>query len=500
MVSPESFVNLHTHSTYSTLDGFSSVSEYIQRAVDAGQTALGITDHGNMHGIYELVTGCQKAGITPVPGCEFYVAPINPEGAKVKTPVFYGAPGAVGDVSGRGNYLHLTMWAVNDDGLRNMFTLQMLAASPEHKRGGYPRIDLEMMREYSAGIVVSTGCPSGEISTRFRLGQDAEAYSYAQALINIYGVENVFVEVMNHSMSSDLERSLLVKQVALAKDLGLRLLATNDCHYALPQDAPHHEEMLAIGTGSTMNDLPKEQGGRRFCFDGDQYYLKSADAMMRLFPDAEYPGAVTNTAELAGKVEGFSLFEYRSDLRPVPLIPADETEESYLRRTVTSLAYEQFHHDRDKYSLVLERAKKELDALASANYCGYMVIVAEYVNWFRESFSVRNAADEIVMSAVGIARGSAGGSIVAYLLGITDIDPIEFGLFFERFISAGRVDQAELRFGDESSAVLPVSEKVKVLTDDGAELEKYIHQVLPGDWVLLEPGTTLGDVICETLD
>lgn len=105
MVSPESFVNLHTHSTYSTLDGFSSVSEYIQRAVDAGQTALGITDHGNMHGIYELVTGCQKAGITPVPGCEFYVAPINPEGAKVKTPVFYGAPGAVGDVSGRGNYL-----------------------------------------------------------------------------------------------------------------------------------------------------------------------------------------------------------------------------------------------------------------------------------------------------------------------------------------------------------------------------------------------------------
>lgn len=193
------------------------------------------------------------------------------------------------------------MWAVNDDGLRNMFTLQMLAASPEHKRGGYPRIDLEMMREYSAGIVVSTGCPSGEISTRFRLGQDAEAYSYAQALINIYGVENVFVEVMNHSMSSDLERSLLVKQVALAKDLGLRLLATNDCHYALPQDAPHHEEMLAIGTGSTMNDLPKEQGGRRFCFDGDQYYLKSADEMMRLFPDAEYPGAVTNTAELAAK-------------------------------------------------------------------------------------------------------------------------------------------------------------------------------------------------------
>jgi DNA polymerase-3 subunit alpha len=499
LISPESFVNLHTHSTYSTLDGFSSVSEYISRAVEVGQTALGITDHGNMHGIYELITGCQKAGITPVPGCEFYVAPLNPDGAKVQSPIYYGEPGAEGDVSGRGNYLHLTMWAVNDEGLRNMFELQMLAASPKHKRAGYPRIDLDMMREHSAGVVVSTGCPSGEISTRFRLGQDDAAYRYAETLISIYGKDNVFVEVMNHNMSSDLERELLVKQIKLAEALGLRLLATNDCHYAHHSDAPHHEEMLAIGTGSTMNDLPKEQGGRRFCFDGDQYFLKTAEQMLELFPEDAYPGAVVNTSVLAAKVEGFSLFEYRSDLRPIPHIPADETEESYLRRVVTSLAYEQFHDDEVKYRAVLERAAKELDVLASANYCGYMLIVAEYVNWFRDSFSVRNSAGDIVMSAVGIARGSAGGSIVAYLLGITDIDPIEYGLFFERFISAGRVDQAELLAGDGISVVVPVSEKVKVLTEDGSEVEKYVHQVIEGDWVLVEPDTPVGRVFSESI-
>lgn len=489
------FVNLHTHSTYSTLDGFSSISEYIEAAQKYGQPALGITDHGNMHGIYELVTQAQLSGIVPVPGCEFYVAPINPECAKVRNAVYYAnQAGESGDVSGRGNYLHLTMWALNDVGLKNMFTLQMLAADPAHKRGGYPRIDLEMMRKHADGIAVSTGCPSGEISTRFRLGQDQEAYQYAQTLVDIYGKENVFVEVMNHNMTSDLERDLLKKQLKLAKDLSLELLATNDCHYAHASDAMHHEEMLAIGTGSLMTDPPKEEGGTRFCFDGDQYYLKTAAQMLEMFPEDVYPRAVSNTVALAQRVEKFSLFDYRSDLRPVPQIPANETEESYLRRTVTTLAYEQYKDDKSKLRKVLDRANAELEVLAAADYSGYMLIVAEYVSWFRESFSVRNRVNEIVMSSVGVARGSAGGSVVAFLLGITDIDPIEHGLFFERFISAGRVDQAELSFGAEQVTV-PVSDKVVVLTSDGVEVEKYIHQVRPGEWVLAEAGSMIGDLV-----
>lgn len=495
----ESFVHLHTHSTYSTLDGFSSISEYLEHVKALGQTGLGITDHGNMHGTYELVTQSVKAGITPVPGCEFYVAPINPEGAKVRTPVYYaGAPGTEGDVSGRGNYLHLTMWAINDAGLRNMFKLQMLASSPEHKRAGYPRIDLEMMRAHSEGIIVSTGCPSGEISTRFRLGQDEAAYEYATALIEIYGKDNVFVEIMNHNMASDLERNLLQKQVKLAEVLGLELLATNDCHYSHPEDAPHHEEMLAIGTGSLMSEEPKEQGGRRFCFDGTEYYVKSTAEMLALFPEDLYPRAVSNSGAIARRVEGFTIFDYRPDLRPIPPVPANETEESYLRRLVTSLAYEQFKDQPEKYQKVLERANYELDVLAAANYSGYMLIVREYVCWFRDEFSVRNLAGDIVMSAVGAGRGSAGGSIVAYLLGITDIDPIEHGLFFERFISAGRVDQAELCAGG-GSVVVPVSEKVKVLTETGAEVEKYVHQILPGDWVLVEPDTMIGQAFSTAL-
>ena len=497
--SSETFVHLHTHSTHSALDGFSSVAEYLGHVKALGQTGLGITDHGNMHGTYELVTQAVKAGITPVPGCEFYVAPLNPEGAKVRIPVYYAdTPGSERDVSGRGNYLHLTMWAINDTGLRNMFKLQMLAASPEHKRAGYPRIDLEMMRTHNEGIIVSTGCPSGEISTRFRLGQDEAAYEYANTLIEIYGKENVFVEVMNHNMSSDLERNLLQKQVKLANDLGLELLATNDCHYAHPEDAPHHEEMLAIGTGSLMTDAPKEQGGRRFCFDGTEYYIKSTAEMLDLFPESSFPRAVSNSGVIASRVAGFTLFDYRPDLRPVPEIPAKETEESYLRRLVTTLAYEQFKDQPEKYQQVLERANYELDVLAAANYSGYMLIVREYVCWFREEFSVRNPAGDIVMSAVGAGRGSAGGSIVAYLLGITDIDPIEHGLFFERFISVGRVDQAELSAGEET-VIAPVSEKVKVLTETGVEVEKYVHQILPGDWVLVETDTMIGQAFSTAL-
>lgn len=230
------------------------------------------------------------------------------------------------------------------------------------------------------------------------------------------------------------------------------------------------------------------------CFDGDQYYLKTAAQMLEMFPEDVYPRAVSNTVALAQRVEKFSLFDYRSDLRPVPQIPANETEESYLRRTVTTLAYEQYKDDKSKLRKVLDRANAELEVLAAADYSGYMLIVAEYVSWFRESFSVRNRVNEIAMSSVGVARGSAGGSVVAFLLGITDIDPIEHGLFFERFISAGRVDQAELSFGAEQVTV-PVSDKVVVLTSDGVEVEKYIHQVRPGEWVLAEAGSMIGDLV-----
>jgi DNA polymerase III, alpha subunit len=216
--------------------------------------------------------------------------------------------------------------------------------------------------------------------------------------------------------------------------------------------------------------------------------------MLEIFPENVYPRAVSNTVALSQRVENFSLFDYRSDLRPAPQIPANETEESYLRRTVTTLAYEQYQDDKSKLRQVLDRANTELEVLAAADYSGYMLIVTEYVSWFRESFSIRNSANEIVMSAVGVARGSAGGSVVAFLLGITDIDPIEHGLFFERFISAGRVDQAELSFGN-SLVTAPVSNKVVVLTPDGIEAEKYIHQVHPGEWVLAEAGSMIGDLV-----
>lgn len=486
-MSEPKFVNLHTHSTYSTLDGFSTITEYIAHAKKHGQPALGITDHGNLHGVWELITQAQANGITPVPGCEFYVAPMNPDGAKAQTPIYYG-DGGEADVSGRGGYLHLTMWATNDTGLKNLFTLGMLAAQPEHKRAGHPRIDLTMMQNHHEGIIVSTGCPSGEISTRFRLNQDDKAYEYAQTLIDIYGAENVYVEIMNHNMHTDLERNLLVKQLKLAKDLKLPLLATNDCHYAHPENAPHHEEMLAIGTGTTMTEPPRHHGGKRFCFDGDQYYLKTAQEMLQLFPEETYPNAVTNTVKLANRIEKFTLFNYRPDLRPTPPIPTGHTEETYLRHLTETAAHTQYANNPQRLHQALDRINKELDVLASADYTGYMLIVHEYVNWFRNQYSIRNTQGDIIMSAVGVARGSAGGSLTAYLLGITDIDPLEHGLYFERFISAGRVDQAKLTSGT-NSITLPVSEKLTVLTPTGQKTKKYVHQIQPGDWVLADHNT-----------
>lgn len=311
------FVNLHNHSEYSLLDGYAHIGEYVRHAHEMGQPAIGLTDHGNLYGVHEFIKTCRDLMKTfnnkgkaqdplfmkPIPGIEAYMAPLNPDGARVQTPVYYGRPEQHdNDVSARGTYLHLTLWAYNSVGFHNLIRLSSESFKPENMMSKYPRMDMDMLEEYNEGLIATTGCPSGEVPTRFRLGQDDAAYEYAERMKDIFD-GRYFVEIMQHNMKRPLERELLPKLMKLAEDLDLPLLATNDSHYSYPDDAKHQEEMLAIGTKNSMSEPLKEDGGKRFAFDGNDYYLKSEDEMRRLFPDDEYPGAVDNTVRIAMMVD-----------------------------------------------------------------------------------------------------------------------------------------------------------------------------------------------------
>lgn len=477
---PSEFISLHTHSDNSLLDGFGTYSEYIVRVAELGQRGLGGTDHGNTLGTFDLIKGCRAAGITPVPGVEFYVAPENPEGARAKRPIFYRG-GGQGDVSGRGAYLHLTVWAVNNTGVSNLFKLSTLSAQEQHFYMK-PRIDFEMLTQHSEGLVVATGCPSSEISTRFLLGQDDKAYEYAHRLRDVFGQDRLFVEVMNHNMSIDLERRLIPKQVKLAKDLGLELLATNDSHYAKQTDAKHHEEMLAIQSGSFMSQKRSSEGGTRFNFDGEEYYLKTAEEMAKLFPERDFPRALSNTIRVAEMAEDIN-FSFNPNLRPHPIVPDGMTEVEYFSKLIKRGFKERYGNaPADIQRQAIADLQHEFNVINSSDYIGYMLTVYEYINWARDEFSTRDADGNILAPSVGVGRGSVGGSRIAYVLKISEIDPIRHGLFFERFLSEGRGPVYKLTY-DDGSEMLQVASDVVNRVDEatGETSSTFTHRVRPGD-------------------
>ena len=339
------FVNLHNHSHYSILDGYSRPIEYLKRAAALGQTALALTDHGNLFGAFEFVSAARAMSksldkkkhpqkpvwVKPIVGIEAYMAPENPEGAKCKKPVFYSDDPSKRsiDVSSNGAYTHLTLLAVDDAGFHNLIRLSTESFKRENTYYNQ-RMDMSMLAKWNAGLVATTGCPSGEIQTRLRLGQVKEAYEYAERMSDLFP-GRYYVEIMSHAMKKDLERDAIPQLLKLAEDLKLPLLATNDAHYANPGDARRHEEMLCINTNSrggtgerVYMDTPTEdtvdewmethqkeaqdylsRGRRvptRFAFSGNDYYLKSYEEMIRQFPEDKFPGAVRNTLEVADMV------------------------------------------------------------------------------------------------------------------------------------------------------------------------------------------------------
>lgn len=327
---PDSFVHLHNHTEYSMLDGAQKLKPMFGEVARQEMPAIAMSDHGNMFGAYEFAQVAKGfEGIRPIIGIEAYVAPSS---RFVRKQEFWGPGGrramsADGegskDVSGGGRFTHMTMWARNAQGLRNLFWLSTQASYEGQFPAGKPRMDRELIAERPDGIIATTGCPSGEIQTRLRLNQYDEAKAAAAAYQEIFGRDNYFLELMDHGL--DIEREVRRGLLRLAKELRIPLLATNDAHYVTEDQADAHDSLLCIGVGKNKDDP------NRFRFNGSGYYLKSAAEMRGLF--SELPEACDNTLLIAERVESYDeVFDHVDEMPRFPDVPEGETQESWLRK------------------------------------------------------------------------------------------------------------------------------------------------------------------------
>lgn len=398
------------------LDGAAKIKPMLAEVERLGMSAVGMTDHGNMYGASEFYNVATDTGVKPIIGIEAYIAPASRFDTKR---VFWGDPGQKSDdVSGSGSYTHMTMVAENATGLRNLFKLSSLA-SFEGQLGKWARMDAELITEHASGIIATTGCPSGEVQTRLRLGQEAEALAAAAKWQEIFGKDNFFLELMDHGLS--IERRVREGLLEVGKKLGIPPLATNDCHYVTKDHAHNHEALLCVQTGKTMSDPT------RFKFDGDGYFLKPASEMRDLWDDS-VPGACDNTLLIAERVQSYKEVWSFKDRMPVFPVPEGEDQDSWLRKEVDRGLENRFHGIAggvpDEY---FTRAHYELDVIKQKGFPAYFLVVGDLVTHAKE-----------VGIRVGPGRGSAAGSLVAYSLGITNIDPIPHGLLFERFLNPER--------------------------------------------------------------
>ncbi|HEX9230131.1 MAG TPA: DNA polymerase III subunit alpha, partial [Arthrobacter sp.] len=327
------------------------------------------------------------------------------------------------DISGGGSYTHMTLLSYNNKGMRNLFRASSIA-SLDSVFGKWPRLDRELLNTYSEGLIATTGCPSGEVQTRLRLGQYREAVEAAAEFRDIFGAENYFCELMDHGL--DIERRVTGDLLRLAKELNLPLVATNDLHYTHEHDAKAHEALLAIQSGSTLLEPTYDNGGSRFAFSGSGYYLKSPQEMRELFRD--HPEACDNTLLIAERCE--VSFNTGANYMPRFPCPEGEDETSWLVKEVDKgLRYRYPQGIPDK---VRTQADYELGVINSMGFPGYFLVVADFINWAKNN-GIR----------VGPGRGSGAGSMVAYAMRITDLDPLHHGLIFERFLNPDRVSMPD---------------------------------------------------------
>ena len=416
MAKKSSFVHLHNHTEFSMLDGMAKVDLLAEEVARLGMPAVAMTDHGNMYGSDAFYRKITAAGIKPIIGIEAYIAP---DSRLNKSRMRWGTPDQKkDDISGSGAYLHQTMLAENATGLKNLFRLSSLA-SYEGQLGKWPRMDAELIAEYADGIIATTGCPSGDVQTRLRLGQFEEALHAAAMWQDIYGKDNYFLELMDHGL--EIEKRTRDGLLEIGRKLGLPPLVTNDSHYVLESQAASHEAMLCVQTGKTLADPD------RFKFDGTGYYIKSAEQMRQLWDDL-VPDGCDNTLWVAERVEDYGQMweDHGKERMPVAEVPEGYTPTTWLHHEVMAGLAERFAGASVPQEYI-DRAEYEISVIDAKGYPSYFLIVAEIIKYARSQGIW-----------VGPGRGSAAGALVAYALTITNIDPIEHGLLFERFLNPER--------------------------------------------------------------
>ena len=408
------FIHLHNHSHYSLLDGASTIEGIVQASVEHKMPAVALTDHGVMFGAIEFYKKASKARIKPILGCEAYI--VTKGSCKDRTIM----PGASGQGRGRGAYHHILLLAKNEIGYKNLMKLCTLG----HTEGFYykPRIDAELLAQYKEGILATSACPGGVVGAHLANNDYEEARSYASIYKDIFG-EDFYIEIQNHGM--EVERPILKNAPRLARELGIRLVGTNDCHYIKQSHAIPHNIMLYIPEASSTN-IPDYTTLR---YGTDQLYFKSAGEMVEVFK--EFPEAVASTLEIAERCNlDLDLKKSYMPMFPIPGDTGVETLEDYLDKLATAGL-------RSKYSYISpeteQRLHHELAVIKKMGYSGYFLIVQDFISEARR-MGVR----------VGPGRGSAAGSLVSYVLGITDVDPLRYGLLFERFLNPDRVSMPDI--------------------------------------------------------
>ena len=403
------FVHLHLHSEYSLLDGACRIADIPKAAKAAGHTAVAITDHGNLYGAVAFFKACRAEGIKPIIGCEVYVAPrtrFDKEGKR--------------DASGN----HLILLCKNQTGYENLIYM----VSKSFTEGFYqkPRIDLDLLRTHADGLIALSACLAGYIPRAIVSGDFAGARQYARTLADIFGAGNFYLELQDHGIPE--QREVNAELIAMAKELSLPLVATNDVHYLRKLDAEHQAVMMCIQTGRTLAE------GKPIGFETEEFYYKSTSDMERLFGDV--PEALANTARIADMCD----FEFRFGNLYLPKIAAENGKTPFEQlRAYAFAGLEQKieggyirldTHNKEDYTA---RAEYELSVIESMGFTDYILIVRDYVT-YAKTHGI----------AVGPGRGSGAGSLVNYLIGITDVDPLRFDLLFERFLNPERVSMPDI--------------------------------------------------------
>ena len=397
------FVHLHTHTEYTLLDGSNRIKDYVRRVKELGMNAAAITDHGVMYGVIDFYKECLDQGIKPVIGCEVYVAP----GSRFDKEISHGDD----------RYHHLILLAENNKGYDNLMKIVSIGFT----EGYYykPRVDKEVLRKYHEGIICSSACLAGEVASYLARSMTSEAEKAILEYADIFGRGNYFLELQDHMDGAQ----TLVNQslIQLSHKLDIPLIVTNDCHYTYPEDAKPHDVLLCLQTGRKLADED------RMRYIGGQYYVKSEEEMLSLF--SHVPEALENTQKIADRCN-VSIEFHNTKLPHYEIPDGFDSSWDYLNHLAFTGLAERYPKDD---GTLKERLEFELSVIRNMGFVDYFLIVWDYIN-YAKSHDI----------PVGPGRGSAAGAVLSYCLKITDIDPVRYGLLFERFLNPERVSMPDI--------------------------------------------------------